>query len=428
MTPPMQKPPTPSLFRAVRVTLAANIIFALSQWLVIIVVARLGSPAQVGYITLATAIVTPAFAMTGMSLREARAVDVGSRFSDTDYYALRFYSTLIAVLASLAIVLFAYAGEARAFVFAALAFIVTKIPHVQSTLSYGVMQAHDRFDLIFKSNCARAIGGVIAFAAVFYASGNLALAFLAQALVWGVTVLRLERPALSRLGAGVSWAEVRAVPFTQITGIVLWILPLSVAGVLTMLSRATPRVALGEYVSFEALGIFGATFYLLTATQLLTVAVGQAAVSRMARAHQRGDSTEFWRTTSYVLAGCLALGAAVIVLGYLLGPAVISAIYGSAYVDFYLIMAVSIAVALSLLNSVAQFSLTARNSFRLKLFVNFSGFIAAILLSFWLIPAGGIHGAAQVLVGTLILRILVSFPLLVWAYHRGETTLHVDPT
>jgi hypothetical protein len=70
-------------------TLAASIAAALSQWLLLMVTAKLGSTEMVGQLALSFAIVAPIQALTDLALRPALATDANHDFHFRDYLGLR---------------------------------------------------------------------------------------------------------------------------------------------------------------------------------------------------------------------------------------------------------------------------------------------------------------------------------------------------
>src|SRR3954447_17015929 len=70
-------------------TLAASIAAAISQWLLLMVTAKLGSTEMVGQLALSFAIVAPIQALTDLALRPALATDARRDFHFRDYLGLR---------------------------------------------------------------------------------------------------------------------------------------------------------------------------------------------------------------------------------------------------------------------------------------------------------------------------------------------------
>ncbi|MEY1556946.1 lipopolysaccharide biosynthesis protein [Yoonia sp. R2331] len=402
-------------------TLTGNLVFAAAQWFIIIVVARLGSPEQVGYVTLAAAIVTPIFALTGLSLRDARSVDVRGGHSDHDYMLLRIMMNTTAVLLSGVVILGFYGDRPGAVVFAALGLVLTKVPHTQSLLHYGIAQTRGRFDVIVTSQVLRGLLGVMCFGVVFAFTGSVGAGFVAQSICWAVVLILAERRPLARDGVAFGLGRIDLPKVRRALALMVWMLPLAIAGVLQVVSLYVPRLVLAEYVSFEALGLFGAIYYFLTAIQTVIRSISQASVSRMAKAEASGNRSRFWRITGIVLAANAVLGLFIIAGAYAVGEWVVAAVYGAAYVDLFLILMVAVTAALQLIMGVTQYTMLASHHFWLRMWVNGICLVAAIGLSFLFIPASGVTGAAWVILWVSVIRLVLGLAVLGWSMTRPST-------
>ncbi len=402
----------------IRRTLTGNLVFAATQWALLIVVARMGSAEQVGYITLAAAIATPVFALTGLSLRDARSVDYGRDSSDQDYFLLRSMMTTGAVLLALAIIFGIYGAAPTGLILAALGLVLTKIPHTQSTLNYGIAQRRGRFDVIVNSQVLRGVLGVVCFAIAFAVTRSVGAGFLAQAICWFAVLLWVERRPLAKEGVVFRAGRPNGPELRRALGLMIWLLPLSIAGVLQMVSLYVPRIVLAEHVTYEALGLFGAIYYFLTAMQTVIRSISQASASRMAKAATSGNAARFRRITMVLIAGNLGIGLFIILAAFLVGEAVIGAIYGAEYVDRFLIIMVAITAALQLVMGFTQYALLASQHFALRLWINAVCLFAAIGLSLWLIPEGGVDNAAWVILWVTVIRLVLGFAVLGWTMTR----------
>ncbi len=406
------------LFGDVRKTLFGNLVFSIAQWVVLIVVARLGSAEQVGYITLATAIATPVFALTGLSLRDARAVDVGPVRSDQDYLRLRVLLSMAAVILAAVIIVGKYGDATWALIFVISAVVLTRIPHMQSTLHYGIAQTRGRFDVVVKSQVLRGVLGALCFAVTFAVTGSVGSGFVAQALCWIAIIVVAERRALAQDGVDFDIGPFGRANLQQAFGLMLWMMPMSIAGALQMISLYVPRLVLAEFVTFEALGLFGAIYYFLTAIQTLAIGISQASVSRMAKAAATGNAPLLRRITALVMGANLALGLAIVVGALTVGEWLVGAVYGAAYVDRFLIVMVAVTAALQLVMGVTQYALLAGHHFALRLWINLICLIAAFAFSFWMIPDGGAVGAAWAILWVVVVRLSLGLLVLGWMLSR----------
>src|SRR4051812_24810023 len=76
-------------------TLAGNILFSGTQWLLTVAIARLGSITMVGQYALGLAVCVPIFSFTGLQMRAVQATDCSGHYRFRDYLVLRFVGTAL---------------------------------------------------------------------------------------------------------------------------------------------------------------------------------------------------------------------------------------------------------------------------------------------------------------------------------------------
>ena len=85
-------------------TFIGNVINAAAWFLMTIVLARLGSPEDVGQFALGLATTAPIFMFATLRLRDVQATDTRQEYLFGDYFAMRLITTALAVLAVVGIV------------------------------------------------------------------------------------------------------------------------------------------------------------------------------------------------------------------------------------------------------------------------------------------------------------------------------------
>ncbi|MGM7545032.1 hypothetical protein ACS7FJ_12975, partial [Proteus mirabilis] len=78
-------------------TLVGNVIFALSQWLILIILNKFGNSTDVGIFTYSLAITTPIFLLSQCGLRSYLVVDIKKAFHFKIYLNLRILLSTIAL-------------------------------------------------------------------------------------------------------------------------------------------------------------------------------------------------------------------------------------------------------------------------------------------------------------------------------------------
>ncbi|ETX16723.1 hypothetical protein OCH239_01290 [Roseivivax halodurans JCM 10272] len=387
--------------------LFGNVIFAITQWAIVAVVARLGTPEEVGAVTIATALATPLFMLAAMSMREGHSVDDLTEFGRDDYFALQFFNGLFAAAVVLALVAILYSDAGTLVQTSTIAFTLVKFVGNQANMHFGIFQREQRLDFIAIAYITRGIAGLAAFGVVFWATGVLWQAFCAEALAWLLVLLTVDRRLLARLDVtGRLTGIFRADP-RKLMRLFLWMAPLGIAGFLTNASASAPRLVLDRYVDLAAVGVFGAITYIGTASQQVINSIGSASASRLRRLVRTGNSRGFMKLSAKLVALSGGLGVLLVIAVAFAGEAILTILYGADYANVTLFGIVAVYIALRMAFAPLQFSLSAGHAYWNRLFVSAAGFVATLGVALALVPRMGAEGAAWALVAGAVMRTLL---------------------
>ncbi|HLY08235.1 MAG TPA: lipopolysaccharide biosynthesis protein [Planctomycetota bacterium] len=383
----------PSLRVGVSWTLAGYGVYMACQWAFLIVVARLGSPAQVGELALGLALSGPVILFSNLGLRKVQVTDVHGQFQFADYFGLRLAMTALAL-----VVIAAMAGSLRSGGAAAAAVVavgLAKAVEAASDMVYGVFQRGERMDLIAASLFLRGILSVGLLALGMSLTHDVAIGMAAVAAGWLAVLLVHDLPRarglLGTSGAGLlrpRWSG-------RILARLAWLaLPLGIVTPLAALLGTVPAVLIENLKGPAELGIYTALAYSYSASNRIASAMGEAASARLAAFYARGERGAFAR----VLGGLLAIAGLVGLLGLALaglaGRPILTVLYGPAYgarADILVgFMAVAIAGNLA---CVLDYSMTAMRQLRIQPLVAAASVALLGLLSSRLIPTRGLGGA-----------------------------------
>ena len=160
-----------TLRRNVSWTFLGNLVYAGTQWGMLTVMAKIGSPEMVGQFSLATAICTPVYMFANLQLRNIQATDARNRYTFDDYFSLRMLSTTLAWFVIVGIALLSeFSGMTTlVIVFLGVANAVESL----SDVFYGQIQQHERMDRIAISMMAKGVVSFVVFGSVVWLTGNL---------------------------------------------------------------------------------------------------------------------------------------------------------------------------------------------------------------------------------------------------------------
>ena len=170
-----------SLTRNFSWTLIGTGLYAVCQWGMLVVLAKLCSTLMVGQFALALAITAPVFVFAGLNLRTVQVTDARRDFQFGDYLGLR----LLSIAAALT---FVFAIEVVSRHDAHLLFVVVmtaaaKALDLIGDTIFGLQQQHERMDRIAMSQMIRGVLQLLAVAAAAYVTRNVFWAVTGQAAV-----------------------------------------------------------------------------------------------------------------------------------------------------------------------------------------------------------------------------------------------------
>lgn len=402
--PPAVAAARPRLRHSFGWTLAGNVVWAGSQWGLVVVLARLASPEALGTFALALAITAPAFLLAGLHLRASQATDAARTFRFGDYLAVRIAGMAVALAGLFA--LEGLSGRGLAASAVVLAVGATKVVEGLSDVHHGALQQHERMRPIAISLVAKGGLSVLAFAMVLAAGGGLLAAVVAMGVAWLLVLVLWDVPAAGATLRSAGEARGPRLDRAAAGRLVATSLPLGLVMMLVSLRVNVPRYFLERFVGTAGLGEFAALASLLVAGGVVVNALGQAATPRLAALHLAGDRGGFRALVLRLLALGAGLGVAGVVVAAVAGEPILRLLFGARFAGradvLVLLMAIGVPANTA---SILGFALTAARRFAVQLPV-FAGTTAACAaLCAWLVPADGLRGAALAWGGSMLLEV-----------------------
>jgi O-antigen/teichoic acid export membrane protein len=386
-----------------------NLIYAASQWGILVLLARLGNPEAVGQFSLGLAITAPIMLFAGLNLRAVQATDARRLFDFADYAGTRALTTIAAVFLIFAIGATAYRGEIAMTI---AAFALTKGIEALSDVVYGLWQQHERMDLVAQSLMLRGGLSLIATAICFAAFHSVWIAVCGIAAAWAVVFATFDlRLAIVVAGGWQAVLPRFSVPLMK--QLIRLSLPLGIVTMLLSFNGNIPRYLISQMRGVRELGVFAALGYILIAGTMIVSALGQSAIPRLALYSSQGRTREFRSLSNRLMLIGLALGACGVLVALAFGRQIITLLYGREYAqNFGLFMWLMIAAAFTYMASFAGFSLTAARHFRVQM--PLCGFVTAVtlVLCFVMVRAEGATGAAKALAAAGFIQLVATVGIL----------------
>ena len=398
-------PPT-SLRRNAAWMLVGNVTYAASQWGILIILARLGSPEMVGQYTLAVAMTAPVFMLAGLNLSNIQATDIRDRFTFGEYFALRLICLAVVTTAITSYVSMCTTSWDVVLIVLSVASI--KAAEMVMECSHAALRRMEAFDLVSKSKAFKSIGSVFVFLVGFWTTGSLPIALLVVAVCWlGMLVVQdvpyllhaqnqgvnsstedakyANRTVLASLAPSWNWGSLKTM---------FWLsLPLGLGAVLNTLGASTPHYFIAYHGGDAMLGVFAPMACFSVAISLLVRSVAMSAMPRFAR-HHTSNRSAFRKVVLDAVATALVIGGAAFVAAWFLGEFLLLHLFGEAYAQQAAILpGMIVAGTLSAAAAVLSLVATSTGMYRTQLVVYTINLVLIGSLALTLIAHHGLWGA-----------------------------------
>jgi O-antigen/teichoic acid export membrane protein len=433
-----------SLRRNFSWTMIGNLVYAGSQWGILVALTKLGSPEMTGQFTLGLAVTAPVFMLTNLQLRQIQATDAKLLYPFKDYLGLRLLCTQVALGAVMAIaVCSGYRWQTMAVV---LLVGLAKGLESISDMCYGLFQQHERMDRIAISLMLRGPLALLGLSVGVWLSGSAITGVLGMVVAWSTVLIGYDLRQSSQLLASISlstdrvginrakiknrlgdtlarlkpnWNGSKLWPLVQLA------LPLGLVMMLFSLSANLPSyfivANLGKQAEAE-LGIFNAIAYLMVVGNIIVGALGDSASPRLAKYYASGDRSAYGLLLVRLIGIGGVLGAGVLAIAIIGGGPLLSLLYSPAYAQrqmlFIWLMAGS---GIHYVASFLGYGITAARYFKVQIPISLTSTICLAAACLWLIPAQGLMGAALALLIGAVAKLFISGAVILYA-------LSVQPT
>jgi O-antigen/teichoic acid export membrane protein len=390
---------------------AGNTVFALCQWGILIVFAKLGSPALVGQVVYGLAITAPLFVIAGMQLRSVQATDADNRHTLGQFVGLRVLTTVAAVFVAVLIAAVMSAGS-KQLALIILFWALSKAVDSGSDCLYGFFQQSERMDYVGVSLSLRGLLAVASVAVLFRASHSAPLGLAGLVAGWGAAFILFDIPMSQILlrqrnqSANASDRIETLRPVLnrqQLKSLCVEAAPLGVVAFLLTIQTQIPRYVVAGLLHTRELGLFSAAAYLTFIGAILVNALGAPACVRLARYHVTGERSAFLKLMTKLFLVAAALGIAGILVSAFAGGRILTLLYTNEYSRMAGVLTMlCVGSALSYVASFFGYGMTALRRYRIQVPI----FVAVVLITlhscYWLTGRYGLMGTAVgILIGNL---------------------------
>ncbi|NJR50755.1 MAG: oligosaccharide flippase family protein [Leptolyngbyaceae cyanobacterium CSU_1_3] len=401
-------------------TFLGNVVYAGCQWVMLVVLAKLGTPEMVGQFTLGLTVTAPIMLLCNMQLRAIQATDTQGQYQFADYFSLRLVTTAIALGVIIGVILLGgYRGDAA---WVILAIGIAKAIESISDIFHGFLQQQERMNHIAISMIGKGILSIAALSIAVYLTQNIVWGVMGLVAAWTIVLLWYDRPNFHRMQGILERNPLdrpSSLNFRWRTKTLLrlsWAsLPLGFVMMLISLNTNLPRYFIEHYLGQRELGIFAAMTYFQVVGTTVISALGQSASPRLAKESASEGQQGFRRLLLKLIGIASGLGLLGALIAAVAGHRVLSLLYSPEFAEHSdLLVRLMVAAALWYITSILGYAATAKRKIRKQPIVLLTTILISALSCYWLVPTAGLLGAANSMLITSAVAMVGYFWLLIF--------------
>lgn len=380
--------------------------------------AKLGTPEMVGRFSLGLAITAPVIMFTNLQLRAVQATDAKREYTFGDYLGLRLIMTVLALVIIAGITLIT--GYPLETTLVILVVGLAKAFESISDVFYGLLQQRERMDRIAQSMMIKGVLSLTVLTIVVYLTRSVLWGVVGLAMTWALVLLAYDIRSgalILRQSANAPGEALQPRWVMGVMGRLAWLaLPLGIVMMLISLNTNIPRYFVEAYWGERELGIFAAMAYLVVAGTTVVSALGQSASPRLAKHYADGNKPAFRSLLLKLIGVGALLGVAGVLIALVAGRYILSLLYTPEYGERSdILVLVMMAAGIAYIASFLGYGMTAARYFRVQTPLFAVVMAISTAACFFLIPTGGLRGAAVALIIAASVQMVCSLGVVVHA-------------
>jgi O-antigen/teichoic acid export membrane protein len=382
---------------------AGNATYGCCQWLLIVIIARLGNPDMVGQFALASALTFPVVLLFGMQLRILQVTDQRQQFTFGDYLSHRLVSAAAGLITIwLIVAVMSYRSGATTII---VLLGTARTSELISDIFQGLSQQREQMQRVGVSLMLRALLSTAVMSAVLYTTRSVgwAMAAYAGACVFVLLTYDRKTPAVLHLAAPERRPQTQA--FWKLSCLAT---PLAIGVLLSSLNAYLPRYFIYSLSGNQALGRFSVLGSVNAAGLLFVSALGQASMPRLVQRFEARDRRGFGKVLIAILAAVVVACVAGLCIVYYAGDPIVALVYGSAYTNQgKTLLILTAAASMSFCSAVLGYAVKAVRELTGQAIVQALVTVTTAALCYLLVPRYGGAGAALAMLGSSTLSVLL---------------------
>ena len=381
--------------------ISGRIGFAVSQWLVVVFIARLSSPEKLGEFTYAIAVTSPVIMFTQLNMRAYMVTDAQEKYQFSDYLASRLVSSLLAF----SVVCFIGFFKASSFKIGALLITIGLYKAIESVsdILYGVLQKNEKMSRISKSVIMHGFLNFGCMVLFLMVSHSILLGAIGTALGWLILLLLYDFRGTKQF-----WLEKSKFELKKIIQLTKECLPLGLVLGFTSLNQNLPVYFIESSLGKEQVGLYTAIAYFVVAGRLISGSLIQATAPRLAKYYYSGEKVSFYVLLRKMAGISLFMGVFGVCAAGFFGRDILNILYGNEFADHNNIFVwIMLAGGVGYVSQFVGLILTIGRFFGYMVLSNCLSAFVILIISYFFIPTIGILGGAiALLIGNITMLLI----------------------
>lgn len=390
---------------------AGSLIYYFCQWLMSVLIVRISGFADAGILSLAMN-VTAAPAIVGLfNIRSYQVSDIEECYSEQVYLKSRIYTSVLAYLICIGVILINGYSIKKAAVI--LTFMFFKMAEAFADVYYGIDQKRERMDYAGISLSVRGIGALTIFCGVFYLAKSLLISIAAMTIFsFGVIffydrkVTRVEKREEEDMGA-------------LVKSLLVTCFPLAVVAFLNNLSLSIPKLFLERYFGEEVMGIYSSVSSPTIVIQLAATTLFAPLVPLLTAEYNQRNKRQFMKILKQFVLLMAVITVCCLIGGKLLAHWGLVLLFGKEIEPYVGLFIPVVIVAILIAINASLFSIcTLIREIKTQYLIGVAGIVGAFVLSVTVVRFYSMTGVNWAMIGTLLIQIFIQLTL-IWKNMRN---------
>ena len=388
--------------------IVGTLLFALNQWMQVILITRMLGLYEVGLFSYFLALTAPLVLFSRFTLIILVPTQRKLSYDYVIFHEFRNIANYAFIAGSLIVMLFVDLNIYESLCL--FIFVLFKFYENKEDFIYTENISEARISFLAYSKIYKSIVTVILFSAAVFIFNSLVMAILSllvsQMLIYYLYDYKFSF-SKNRAKISIKWREFKNI---FIIGI-----GLSVVELLNSLVSNIPRYVLESFHSVETLGIFATIMYFVIITNNIVVAINQSVVAGLSKEAEE-SAAKFYHSFLKLCGLFLILIVTGEIILLTFGNSVLVLVYGERFSGFQTeIVLLGILLIFTVYTKLFEMALSIFNIYNLQMLLQGTTFIASIILSLIIIIPYGLTGAFIVVILTYL--ILAAGQIGVLIYH-----------